>query len=164
MYPYQYDPRFQNLFPPGGGQGFPSFPPGGGGQGFPPPPPGGGGQGFPPPPPGGGGQGFPPQGGAQPPSSPPPAFTPAPKLSSGGPSLYAVDPGAIVRMLIPIYLYMAKKWSTLLVLPNLCRQKLSCRISLDRIFLGVCWGRCKSNSRISMCIKLRLRSFFVRKG
>ncbi|MEH7137971.1 transporter, partial [Priestia megaterium] len=44
MYPYQYDPRFQNLFPPGGGQGFPSFPPGGG-QGFPPPPPGGGGQG-----------------------------------------------------------------------------------------------------------------------
>ena len=89
MYPYQYDPRFQNLFPPGGGQGFPSFPPGGGGQGFPPPPPGGGGQGFPPPP-GGGGQGFPPQGGA-----PPPAFTPAPKLGSGGPSLYAVDPGAI---------------------------------------------------------------------
>ncbi|MEH7528571.1 transporter [Priestia megaterium] len=105
MYPYQYDPRFQNLFPPGGGQGFPSFPPGGGqgfpppppgggGQGFPPPPPGGG-QGFPPPPPGGGGQGFPPQGGAQPPSSPPPAFTPTPKLGSGGPSLYAVDPGAI---------------------------------------------------------------------
>lgn len=35
MYPYQYDPRFQNLFPPGGGQGFPAFPPGGGGQGFP---------------------------------------------------------------------------------------------------------------------------------
>ncbi|MFB2346430.1 transporter [Priestia megaterium] len=106
MYPYQYDPRFQNLFPPGGGQGFPSFPPGEGGQGFPsfppggggqgfPPPPGGGGQGFPPPPPGGGGQGFPPQGGAQPPSSPPPAFTPTPKLGSGGPSLYAVDPGAI---------------------------------------------------------------------
>ncbi|KOP76023.1 transporter [Bacillus sp. FJAT-21351] len=105
MYPYQYDPRFQNLFPPGGGQGFPSFPPGGGqgfpsfppgggGQGFPPPPPGGG-QGFPPPPPGGGGQGLPPQGGAQPPSSPPPAFTPTPKLGSGGPSLYAVDPGAI---------------------------------------------------------------------
>lgn len=59
MYPYQYDPRFQNLFPPGGGQGFP------------------------------------PQGGAQPPSSPPPGFTPAPKLGSGGPSLYAVDPGAI---------------------------------------------------------------------
>ena len=58
MYPYQYDPRFQNLFPPGGGQGFPSFPPGGGGQGFPPPPPGGGGQGFPPSPPGGGAKGF----------------------------------------------------------------------------------------------------------
>ncbi|WWB87008.1 transporter [Priestia aryabhattai] len=95
MYPYQYDPRFQNLFPPGGGgQGFPSFPPGGGGQGFPSFPPGGGGQGFPSFPPGGG-QGFPPQGGAQPPSSPPPAFTPAPKLGSGGPSLYAVDPGAI---------------------------------------------------------------------
>ncbi|MCM3769265.1 transporter [Priestia aryabhattai] len=97
MYPYQYDPRFQNLFPPGGGQGFPAFPPGGGGQGFPAFPPGGGGQGFPPSPPGGGGQGFPPPppGGAQPPSSPPPAFTPTPKLGSGGPSLYAVDPGAI---------------------------------------------------------------------
>ncbi|MBE2975310.1 transporter [Priestia megaterium] len=75
MYPYQYDPRFQNLFPPGGGQG------------------------FPPPPPGEGGQGFPPQGGAQPPSSPPPAFTPTPKLGSGGPSLYAVDPGAIAGCL-----------------------------------------------------------------
>ncbi len=164
MYPYQYDPRFQNLFPPGGGQGFP------------PPPPGEGGQGFTATAtleeevkdftatPGGGGQGFPPQGGAQPPSSPPPAFTPTPKLGSGGPSLYAVDPGAIAGCLYRYTYIWPRNGRPYWFLPNLCRQTLSCRISLDRIFLGVCWGRCKSNSRISMCIKLRLREFFVRKG
>ncbi|MCA1061837.1 hypothetical protein QTG56_20920 [Rossellomorea sp. AcN35-11] len=82
-----YDHR--QLFP-----GFPGFP--GGGQGS-----GGGFPGFP-----GGGQGAPgspPQGGQnQPPSGPPPNFQPQKTTAqgtSGGPGLYAVDPGAIRRCL-----------------------------------------------------------------
>ncbi|MBM7703151.1 hypothetical protein [Metabacillus iocasae] len=69
---YPYDPRFIGI------------PIGGGGQSFPP--------GFPSsPPPGQGGQG-----GVQPPTSPPPSFTPQLSASSAsGPSLLAVDPGAI---------------------------------------------------------------------
>ncbi|WP_110112223.1 transporter [Bacillus sp. CGMCC 1.16541] len=88
---YPYDPRFIGIPIGGGGQ---SFPPGfpGGGQPFPPGFPGGGG-GFPPsPPPGQGGQGS-----TQPPTSPPPSFTP--QLSASGPSVFAVDPGAIRRCL-----------------------------------------------------------------
>ena len=79
---YYYDDR---TFP-GGGFG-PSTPP-------PPRPPGGG---FGPPsgPPGQGGQGG---GQGSPPSSPPPNFTPQMQQSQsfgGGPSTFAVDPGAI---------------------------------------------------------------------
>nr|WP_047981526.1 hypothetical protein [Ornithinibacillus contaminans] len=74
-------------FPGGGGQ-VPGFPGGGGqGPGF----PGGGGQvpGFP----GGGGQvpGFPGGGGQNPPTSPPPTFTPQQPQYQ----LYAIDPGGI---------------------------------------------------------------------
>ncbi|YBZ92780.1 transporter [Bacillus sp. AK031] len=85
MYDYRQFSQFPG-FPPGGGQGgqgFPSFPPGGG-QGFPGQP----------------GQG---QGQAQPPSGPPPSFTPsqasAQSLGSPqgaqGPSTLAVESGAI---------------------------------------------------------------------
>ncbi|TYR81210.1 transporter [Priestia megaterium] len=98
MYPYYYDPRFQVLFPIEGQQGarqggFPGGQPGGfpGGQpgGFPGGQPGGfpGGPDLPSPPGQGGGQGGPPSG-------PPPSFTPQ-LTSSGGPAVYAVDPGSI---------------------------------------------------------------------
>ncbi|MGM0753235.1 MAG: collagen-like protein [Bacillota bacterium] len=90
-----YDHR--QLFPgfPGGGGGFPGFP--GGGQGS-----GGGFPGFP-----GGGQGAPssppPAGGQnQPPPGPPPNFQPQKTVmqgTQGGPSVFAVDPGAIRRCL-----------------------------------------------------------------
>ncbi|WP_339149477.1 MULTISPECIES: hypothetical protein [unclassified Sutcliffiella] len=76
--------------PPGGGQG-PGFgPPSGGPPGFGPP----GGPGFGPPgggPPGGGPGGGPPPG--PPPSSPPPQ-TAASLGAPGGPTVFAVDPGA----------------------------------------------------------------------
>ncbi|MEE6131533.1 transporter [Priestia aryabhattai] len=90
MYRYYYDPRFQIIFPGQGGQGFPPRPPGQGGSFLPPPPP----------PPGqGGAPGFPPSSGQSgPPTGPPPAFTPQ-LASSGGPSLYAVDPGSIAGCL-----------------------------------------------------------------
>ncbi|WP_044337892.1 MULTISPECIES: hypothetical protein [Rossellomorea] len=82
-------------FPGGGGGGFPGFP--GGGQGS-----GGGFPGFP-----GGGQGAPssppPAGGQnQPPPGPPPNFQPQKTVmqgTQGGPSVFAVDPGAIRRCL-----------------------------------------------------------------
>lgn len=79
-----YDDR--QLFP-----GFPGFPGGSPGSGFlggPPsaPPPGGA--------PGGGNQGS-----QQPPPGPPPNFTPQMTAAQGGPSVLAVDPGAIRRCL-----------------------------------------------------------------
>jgi hypothetical protein len=79
-----YDDR--QLFP-----GFPGFPGGSPGSGFPggppsAPPPGGA--------PGGGSQGSQP-----PPPGPPPNFTPQMTAAQGGPSVMAVDPGAIRRCL-----------------------------------------------------------------
>ncbi|KSU62040.1 hypothetical protein AS034_07845 [[Bacillus] enclensis] len=79
-----YDDR--QLFP-----GFPGFPGGSPGSGFPggppsAPPPGGA--------PGGGNQGS-----QQPPPGPPPNFTPQMTAAQGGPSVLAVDPGAIRRCL-----------------------------------------------------------------
>ncbi|XXM74069.1 hypothetical protein ACQ0QQ_09360 [Lysinibacillus sphaericus] len=92
-----YDNRQQ--FP-----GFPGFPGGSPGSGFPggppsaPPPGGVPGTGFPggppsAPPPAGG------QGSQQPPPGPPPNFTPQMTAAQGGPSVLAVDPGAIRRCL-----------------------------------------------------------------
>ena len=95
-----YDHR--QLFPgiPGGGSsgGFPGFPgggqgPGGGFPGIPGFP--GGGQGTPTSPPPSGGQG----GQNQPPPGPPPNFQPQKTAVQGGPSAFAVDPGAIRRCL-----------------------------------------------------------------
>jgi hypothetical protein len=91
-----YDER--QLFPgfPGGGSGsggsgfpgLPGFPGGGQGGGF----PGGGPPSSPPP----GGQQ---RGGNQPPPGPPPNFTPQMTTMQGGPSVMAIDPGAIRRCL-----------------------------------------------------------------
>ncbi|KAA0565066.1 transporter [Bacillus sp. CH30_1T] len=96
-----YDHR--QLFPgfPGGGSGFPGFPgegqgSGGGFPGIPGFP--GGGQGAPSSPPPTGGQG----GQNQPPPGPPPNFQPQKTVmqgTQGGPSVFAVDPGAIRRCL-----------------------------------------------------------------
>ncbi|MCA1321235.1 hypothetical protein LC085_15035 [Bacillus tianshenii] len=90
MYPYRQLPGLPPIFGPGSGQG-----PGGGfgppGQGFGPPGQGPGGFG----PPGqGGGQGGPPPG--PPPSSPPPEVM---GYGAGGPTAFAVDPGAMRRCL-----------------------------------------------------------------
>ncbi|WP_080843757.1 hypothetical protein [Cytobacillus gottheilii] len=97
-YPYGYQEDQMRIFPGFPSQGFPSqgFPPGFPSQGFQP--------GFPSQPPefGPGQGGFPGFGGGEgqdgPPSSPPPSFTPQMQQQfsgSGGPSLYAVDSGAI---------------------------------------------------------------------
>lgn len=91
MYPYRQlsIPPFGP--PPGGGQG-PGFgPPPGGGQGPGFGPPGGG------PPGGGGGPGSGPPPGP-PPSSPPPQ-TAASLSGPGGPTAFAVDPGAFIGCL-----------------------------------------------------------------
>ena len=98
MFPYRQLPGMPPFTGPGSGQGSgapPFGPPPGQGQGFGPP-----GQGFGPPGQGPGGFGPPGQGGqAGPPSGPPPSSIPPQGFGAGGPTTFAVDPGAMRRCL-----------------------------------------------------------------
>lgn len=42
-------------------------------------------------------------------------------------------------LLVQIHLCLAEQWSAILVLSDFCRQKISSRLAMDRVYVGLFW-------------------------